>query len=99
MRIVTFVAFVSISALALGPVPAWFINLLGLVRWRLTSRSSWLSTIPFRVLVRIKHLLVVTVFAIFAFSACLLDEMEVAWDLLLGPGLALRLFGRSFAFP
>ena len=86
MRIVAFVAFVSIPTLALSPMPAWFINLLGLVCRRLTSWSSWLPTVAFCILVRIKYLLVVTVFTILAFSACFLDEMEMAWDLLLGSG-------------
>ena len=97
MRIMTFVAFVSISTFAMGPMPTWFVNLLGLVRWRLTSRSSWLFT--FRVLARIKHLLVMTVFTIFAFSACFLDEMEMTWDLLLGSWTSTSAIWLSISFP
>ena len=99
MRIVAFVAFVSIPTLALGPMPAWLINLLGLVCRRLASGSSWLSTIAFCILVRIKHLLVVTVLAIFALSTCFLDEMEMAWDLLLGSRAGTSTVRSILSFP
>ena len=99
MWIVSFVAFVSIPTLALGPMPAWLINLLGFVCRRLTSWSSWLSTVAFSILVCIEHLLVVTVFAIFALSACFLDEMEMARDFLLGSRTGTSAVCSILSFP
>ena len=83
MSIMSFVTLVTISTFAFCPVPAWLVDLLGLVGWRL---SSWCFTTSFTMsttLASIKCLLVVTVFTVLPFSARLLDEMEVTWYLLL----------------
>ena len=77
------VALVAKSAFPFCPVPAWLINLLGLVRWRL---SSWRLTTSFAMsttLAGVKGLLIVTILTILPFLARLLDEMEVTRNLLL----------------
>ena len=77
------VALVAITTFALCPVPAWFVDLLGLVGRRL---SSWRLTTSFDMsttLAGVKGLLIVTILTILPFLARLLDEMEVTRNLLL----------------
>ena len=79
----SFVALVTISTFPFRPVPTWFVNLLGLVRWRLSSWGLATSFARSTALVGIKGFLIMTVLTILSLFARLLDEVKVTRDLLL----------------
>ena len=83
MSIMSFVTLVTISTFAFCPVPAWLVDLLGLVSRRLSSWRLAASFTMSTALAGIKYLLIMAVLTVLPFPARLLDEMEVTWYLLL----------------